>query len=180
MSTGIDIQKLDLSVARDRIQQAGSSLNFDQAAVSDAVQACTDLIAVLEESSRWSMNLEKIDGLDKFNSAQALSKGLGDRGGEADGGFRQAVTEHLLTVKTLRDAIEKAGKGYIDTDGKIQTDFTSLNTNPTAGSGLPDHMVTEKDITLSGEPKKSAEPEPSPSPVKSPSEPTNLTPTGRF
>ncbi len=147
------IVPLDQSGLRSTIESAGNALQFDQVAVKGAVQACTDLLDALRGAVRYSDALATIEGMDKFGSTISLSRGLGDRAGDEPGGFRQALSEHISTVQALRDAIEKAGKGYIDTDGQVKTDFTSLNTNPTAGAGLPDQMVSERQVTQSGQPE---------------------------
>ncbi|MCM3898069.1 hypothetical protein [Gordonia sputi] len=109
-------QNLDLSGLRSAFGTAGATLEFEESAVKNAVQACTDLIEVLKRIQNRLRNLQHVSGMDAFASARELSKGLGERADMETAHFGNAVAEHLTTARALRDSLELAARLYFETE----------------------------------------------------------------
>lgn len=107
-------QPVDLSYIRSAMQSDGHNLEFHEGSVKDAVQACTDLMHILEQIQNRLPDLQTVHGMDSIDSGRELAKGLGERANMDPGHFGQAVQEHLKTVTAIRDAIEASGKNYFE------------------------------------------------------------------
>lgn len=130
-----DSNGLDQSRIRSIFENAGRNLKFDSSAVEHSVQACTDILSVLDDIRYQSGNLKIVGGMAAFPSSQTLAKGLGDRANEDSAHFGQAISEHISTVRALRDAIEAAGKRYVETEGG-NVEALKMPHNPSANGHL--------------------------------------------
>ena len=122
-----DLNRLNVTVQTLQRSAGNGEVTLQSGAAESAARACAQMIASLRQL-QWRVDrLSRIEGCEGFTSSEMLAAKLGEVAGPGDGNFAGVLQQHIDVLTKLQDVYLKAGKGFLDAEGKNSSQFEHLD-----------------------------------------------------